>query len=146
MQRFFILTGHFAIASLLTFFLASVVHSQFVLYGLTDIGISISLFERLTMTIDDIQGLFATLGAIISLSLLLGFLTTYFLTKMASVNRIKHLLYPLAGAVAIWVMLAAMHPIMNITVLASARSGLGLISLSMCGMVGGAIFWRLRKP
>lgn len=145
MQRFFILAGHFAFASLLTFVLASIVHSQFVLQGLLELGIHISLSDRLAMTVDDIKGLFATLGAIISFSLLLGFLTVYALNKFIHTVEYAHLLYPLAGGVAIWVMLAAMHPIMNITVVASARSQLGILSLGLCGVVGGALFWRLRK-
>jgi hypothetical protein len=144
MQRFFVLVGHFAFACLVTFVLSSVVHSQFVLQGLVDIGITVSLQDRLKMTIDDLQGLFATLGAIISLSLLLGFTAVAAINKLTKTVYYNTYLYPLAGSFAIWVMLAAMHPIMNITVLASARSTAGLLSLCICGAIGGIIFSKIR--
>jgi hypothetical protein len=144
MQRFFVLVGHFAFACLVTFVLSSMVHSQFVLQGLVDIGITVSLQDRLNMTIDDLQGLFATLGAIISLSLLFGFATVAAVSKFTKTAQYNTYLYPLAGSVAIWVMLAAMHPIMNITVLASARSTAGLVSLCICGAIGGIIFSKIR--
>jgi len=144
MQRFFVLVGHFAFACLVTFVLSSVVHSQFVLQGLVDIGITVSLQDRLKMTIDDLQGLFATLGAIISLSLLLGFTAVAAINKLTKTVYYNTYLYPLAGSVTIWVMLAAMHPIMNITVLASARSTAGLVSLCICGAIGGIVFSKIR--
>jgi hypothetical protein len=144
MQRFFILFGQFTFSSLLTFLLASVVHSQFVMQGLLDIDIKISVLQRLQMTLQDIQGLFATLGAIISVSLLLGFCCVALINKLAKSKRHNTYLYPLAGASAMWVMIAAMHPIMNITVLASARSLAGLVSLCICGAIGGSVFQYLR--
>lgn len=146
MQRFFILVGHFFAASLLTFVCASIVHSQFVLQGLTELGVVISWAERLGMTLKDIQGLFASLGAALSLSLLLAFIVVTLLGKWQ--NRLKQwfsMLYPLAGAFAVWLMLAAMQPIMHITLIASARSSWGILSVCLCGALGGWVFWRLRS-
>ena len=143
MQAIFVLIGHFFAASLLTFFVASMLHSQFVLHGLSELGIFISWNDRLAMTWQDMQGLFPTLGPIISLSLLLGFITVSLLRPWL----VRHytplsLLYPLAGMSAVWLMLVAMQPIMHITVIASARSNAGLFSL--CGALGGWLFGRLR--
>jgi hypothetical protein len=146
MQRFFILVGHFFAASLLTFIVASIVHSQFVLHGLTELGIFISWNDRMAMTLQDMQGLFPTLGPIISLSLLLGFTTVSLLRKWLVTDYTPlSLLYPLAGMGAVWLMLAAMQPIMHITVIASARSNAGLLSLCLCGALGGWLFGRLRS-
>ncbi|WP_340679227.1 hypothetical protein, partial [Paraglaciecola sp.] len=145
MQRIMILIGHFFAASLLTFLLASIVHSQFVIHALVAIDIEVSYLDRLGMTIQDIQGLFPTLGPIISFSLLCGFLLVTLLNKFKpSANQYNYLLLPLAGGVALWLMIIAMHPIMNITLIASARSSAGIMSLSMCGVLGGWVFWRLR--
>ena len=147
MQRFFILVGHFFAASLLTFICASIVHSQFILHGLTQIGVLISWTERLNMTLQDIQGLFASLGAALSLSLLLAFITVTLLGKwQTQLKQWLFLLYPLAGMAAVWVMLAAMQPIMHITLIASARTAGGVLCLCICGAIGGWVFWRLRKP
>jgi hypothetical protein len=146
MQAIFVLIGHFFAASLLTFFVASMLHSQFVLHGLSELGIFISWNDRLSMTWQDMQGLFPTLGPIISLSLLLGFITVSLLRPwLVRHNTPLSLLYPLAGMSAVWLMLVAMQPIMHITVIASARSNAGLFSLCLCGALGGWLFGRLRS-
>ena len=147
MQPYMILIGHFFAASLLTFLLASIVHSQFVIYELLAININVSWLDRLSMTVQDIQGLFATLGPIISFSLLCGFLLVVLLNKISMASQqYRFILFPLAGGIALWLMIFAMHPIMHITIIASARSAAGIASLSMCGVIGGWAFWRLRKP
>ena len=146
MQRFFILVGHFFAASLLTFICASIVHSQFILHGLTQIGVLISWTERLSMTLQDIQGLFASLGAALSGSLLLAFTAVKLLGNwQTQLKPWFSLLYPLAGMFAVWVMLAAMQPIMHITLIASARTATGVLCLCLCGALGGWVFWRLRS-
>ena len=146
MQRFFTLVGHFFAASLLTFICASIVHSQFVLHGLSDLGIVISWSDRLRMTWQDLQGLFPTLGPIISLSLLLGLLALTLLKKwLVTLYSPLKLLYPLAGASAVGLMLIAMQPIMNITLIVSARSHAGILALCLCGAIGGWVFGCLRS-
>ena len=146
MQRMMILIGHFFAASLLTFLLASIVHSQFVIHALISIDIEVTWLDRLNMTLQDLQGLFPTLGPIISFSLLCGFLLVALLKKFKpSTNQYNYVLLPLAGGVALWLMIIAMHPIMNITLIASARSSAGIASLSVCGVIGGWLFWRLRS-
>ena len=141
-----ILIGHFFAASLLTFVLASLTHSQFVLDGLIQLGIAIPFGDRLAMSWQDLQGLFPSLGGAISFSLLLAFLCVYGLSRwqQAIAPRLM-LLYPLAGALAIWLMLTAMQPIMHITLIAGARSAAGVLSLSLCGAAGGWLFWYLRS-
>jgi len=146
MQRMMILIGHFFAASLLTFLLASIVHSQFVIHALVAININVPWLDRLGMTIQDIQGLFPTLGPIISFSLLCGFLLVTLLNKLSKDSQqFNAILFHIAGGVALWLMIFAMHPIMNITVIASARSSAGIASLSLCGVIGGWLFWRLRR-
>lgn len=146
MQRVMILIGHFFAASLLTFLLASIVHSQFVIHALIAINIEVTWLDRLNMTLQDLQGLFPTLGPIISFSLLCGFLLVTLLNKLSKDSQqFNAILLPIAGGVALWLMIFAMHPIMNITVIASARSSAGIASLSVCGAIGGWLFGRLRR-
>lgn len=146
MQGIFIIVGQFFGASLITFVIASIVHSQFVLAELTYIDINISLTDRLSMTLQDLWGLFPTLGPAISLSLCLGFSSVVLLNKAFKPSKaINILLFPLAGAAALWSMFAAMRPIMNITIIAGARTTLGEFFLCLSGIFGGYIFWLLTK-
>ena len=55
-------------ASILTFLLASVFHSQFVLLGLTQINIDIPMAEWIGMTLGDILGLSLSYGIVIALA------------------------------------------------------------------------------
>jgi hypothetical protein len=55
------------------------------------------------------------------------------------------LLYPLAGFVAIFVMLLAMQPVLGITLIAGARSTLGIVSQCLAGLIGGWLFMKLRE-
>jgi hypothetical protein len=145
MANFFTLVGHFMAASLLTFFLASTVHSQFVLAGLSEIGVVMTLSDRLWMTWQDLLGLWASLGPIISISLLLGFASCRLLCwQIQALSAYRIYLLPLAGASAVACMLLAMHPIMNITVIAGARTTLGFLGLCLCGAAGGSLFYFLR--
>ena len=137
------LNSHFLIAVLCTYALASLAHSQFVLSELSAVNIDITLAARISMSLDDILGFFPILAAAIALSLLLGFGTVALIRKFQP--QLTLWLYPVAGAAAILVMLLAMHPILDITLIAGARSTLGMISQSLAGLMGGWLFMRLRK-
>ncbi|MFT4993719.1 MAG: hypothetical protein ACI965_000740 [Paraglaciecola sp.] len=136
------LTSHFLIAVLCTFILASLAHSQFVLAELRALGIKIDLANRLTMSIDDLLGLLPIYAPAIGLSLLVALGTAALLKKYRP--QLTPLLYPLAGFVAILVMLLAMHPILGITLIAGARSTLGFVSQCLAGLIGGWLFMQLR--
>jgi len=136
------LTSHFLIVLLCTFMLASLAHSQFVLAELSALGIKIDLANRLTMSIDDLLGLLPIYAAAIGLSLLVGFASLALIRKFRP--QTSALLYPVAGFVAILVMLLTMHPILDITLIAGARSTLGFVSQCLAGLIGGWLFMRLR--
>ena len=137
------LNSHFLIATLCTYTLASLAHSQFVLSELSAVNIDITLAARISMNLDDILGFFPILAAAIAFSLLLGFGVVALIRKFQP--QLTLWLYPLAGATAILVMLLALHPILGITIIAGARSTLGVISQSFAGLIGGWLFMRLRK-
>ncbi len=54
-------------------------------------------------------------------------------------------LYSLAGAVAIFTILAAMHPILNVSIIAGARGLSGLLTQSIAGAIGGAVFGLIKS-
>ncbi|MFT4939325.1 MAG: hypothetical protein ACI88A_002365 [Paraglaciecola sp.] len=137
------LTSHFLIAVLFTFVFASLAHSQFVLSELSAVNIDITLAARISMSLDDLLGLFPIFTAAIALSLILGFGVVALIRKFQP--QLTSWLYPAAGAVAMLAMLLAMHPILDITLIAGARSTLGIIFQSLAGLMGGWLFMRFRK-
>jgi hypothetical protein len=137
------LISHFLIATLCTFVLASLMHSQFVLYELSAIGVNIDWAVRLSSTVDDLLGLSSGFAPMIALGLLIGF------AVMAMIRHKRPTatpwLYPLAGLLAMMTMQLAMHPIFDITLIAGARSPLGFAAQCLSGLVGGWLFMHLRN-
>lgn len=134
---------HFLAACITTFVLASVAHSQMVLAELANIGVVISLADRLQMTISDLLGLLPSYGSVIALSLLLGFLVTWLISS--KIKKLPDSLFVLAGFLAIISALAAMHPILDITLIAGARTPFGLFLQALSGAIGGFVFMKLRQ-
>ncbi|MGS2719843.1 hypothetical protein [Paraglaciecola aestuariivivens] len=127
----------------MAFVLASLLHSQLVIAELVKVGVQVSIADRLSMSLDDLLGLYPTYGIVIALSFLLGFIVAHLCQKRFNLN--PYLLYAAAGGTSIVVALWAMYPILNITLLASARSSLGVICQSLAGLVGGLIYVYSRK-
>ncbi|MFC3094575.1 hypothetical protein DRW07_13200 [Alteromonas sediminis] len=125
---------------ILTFTLASVLHSQFVVNELVNVGVKIRLLDRLSLTIDDWVGLLPTYGVIIAIGLLLAFIVVGFIIKKAPEKRF--ILFLCAGAAAFAVLLSAMQPIMQITIIAGAREA-GFYAQILAGAIGGALFAKL---
>lgn len=128
-------------ASILTFVFASVFHSQFVLLGLTQINIDIPLGEWLRMTFSDMLGLSLTYGVVITFALLICFGTCTVVAKYW--RTLPTWSYPLLGALTIAIMLAAMQPLLNVTLIAGARSHLGFVFQCLAGLIGGYVFARV---
>lgn len=123
--------------------MASIAHTQFVLYELAQLSVDIPISTWLSTTLKDVVGLLPGYGAIIMIGLLLGF------TIMAAVNRWtklpKPIAYAIAGALSLAMIHLLMHPLFNITLIAGARSFFGLICQILCGALGGFVFGKLAK-
>jgi len=130
----------FLLTWILTFTLASVLHSQFVVNELVKVGVKIRLLDRISLTIDDWIGLLPTYGIIIAVGLLIAFAIAGLLIKKLPTKRFA--LFLIAGAAAFATFLLAMQPIMNITIIAGAREA-GFYAQILAGAVGGAVFARL---
>lgn len=131
----------FLASCLFTFVLASTLHSAFVLKGLIDIGINVRPFDALTMLLQDMLGLLPTYGVIILLTLALAFSFARFsFLRHTQRGDIRLFTYALAGAVGFLVMLSAMQPILNVTLIAGARGITGLLAQCAAGCMGGLSF------
>lgn len=143
MKHILHLIADFLLAVICCFVLASLIHSQFVLYGLIRLGIEIDLMTRISSSMEDMLGLFPTYGAVILIALLLGFTIVWLIRKY--LFSLSGWLYPLAGAASIAIALLAMQPILNITLLASAREPLGIAMQCLAGFFGGWAFMYQRN-
>ena len=127
---------------LLTFTLASLFHSQYVVNQLVNVGIVISFSDRVNLTLDDWLGLLPTYGAIIAVALALAFLVTGLLYRKHPKYGIQ--LFVIAGVTAFAIALVAIESIMNITIIAGAR-GWGFYTQLIADAVGGYVFAMLAK-
>lgn len=130
-------------ATLLCFTLASIAHSQMVLAGLEQQGIVIPPVDRLQMTLSDWWGLLPGYGAIIAVGMLIALVVASWIGKR--IGTMGGLLYALACAAAMLSILMAMQPIMDITLIAGARSTTGLTLQALAGFFAGWSFYWLRK-
>jgi hypothetical protein len=136
------LCTHFLVAVIFAFVLASLFHSQFVMAELTKVGVEILFNDRLSMSIDDLLGLYPTYGIVVAVSYFIGFIVASLLIKRFKLS--PYILYSLAGGIGITVALLAMHPILEITLLAGARRTFGFLCQSLAGAMGGVVFANLR--
>ncbi|MEL0634524.1 hypothetical protein V6237_17255 [Pseudoalteromonas carrageenovora] len=132
----------FLVSWLLTFTLASLFHSQYVVNQLVDVGVVVRLSDRINLTLDDWLGLLPTYGAIIAIALAIAFLVTAKLIK--KVKQYNVALFIAAGIAALAVVLIAIESIMNIHIIAGAR-GWGFYMQLLAGAVGGYTFSHLIK-
>ena len=132
----------FLVSWLLTFTLASLFHSQYVVNQLVNVGVVVSLSDRINLSLDDWLGLLPTYGAIIAIALAIAFLVTAKLTK--KVKQYSVALFIAAGVAALAVVLIAIESIMNIHIIAGAR-GWGFYMQLLAGAVGGYTFSHLIK-
>ena len=144
-NRFIKLILPFLSAWLVAFLLASVFHSCFVLYGLIVIDIDINTASAFSMIFQDITGLLPTYGVIIAAALLIAFTFARFVfLKQSTTTSLSILVFALSGATAFMVMLAAMQPILDVTLIAGARTTMGIFAQCASGFVGGALFGKLK--
>ena len=128
-------------ASILTFVLASIFHTQFVLLNLTRINIDIPIVQWLGMTVSDIAGLALGCGSVIAITMLLCFGIAGLINKFW--RQLPLWGYPILGALAIAFMLAAMQPLMGVTLIAGSRSVAGFLFQCSAGLIGGFIFAKI---
>ena len=125
MNKFFLRLGRFSIAWVVAFGLASILHTQTVLAEYTALDIKIDIADRLVTVYRDLVGLAPTYGLVILLGLLIAFTVAWLLQRKLSGPSVWW--YGAAGGVAMLAILMAMYPLMNITLLASARTTVGLL-------------------
>lgn len=131
------------IAAVATFTLASVAHTQMVLRRLSQLGVELPLSTRLETTLIDWLGLATGYLPIILIGLLLGFSIMSFANRWLSWP--DKLTFGIAGATALFAIHSLMFPIFYVTLIAGARSTLGMSLQIIAGLIGGVIYAHLRS-
>ena len=138
---------HFVPSWAVGFLLASLFHSISVLLSLVQIGVELNVSDWLSMIWQDVLGLLPTYGAIIAVTLLLAFSITHFIVNRLSLHEVKDtssatrfVLFAAAGGLSFLLMLLAMQPVLNVTLIAGARSTLGLVAQCFAGFFAGYIY------
>jgi hypothetical protein len=129
----------FVLAVIVATVLGSIAHTQFVLAGLTELGIEIPVSDRLSTTMHDIAGMGPMFGLIVAIGFLVAMAAAALVYRYARTQR--YLVYGVAGAVA----LTAMGTVYEITPIAGARTALGFIAQMIAGALGGLAFARVTR-
>ncbi len=120
----------------------SAISTQRVIGSLTEIGASVSLSQRLSMTLYDLIHFGTLYGAFICLAFIAAFLAGGLVFRIAKFGR--PIVYIVAGAAAMLVMLILMQKVFfGVPIVAGARDDLGLGLQMLAGGVGGYVFHRL---
>ena len=134
----------FLAAVVVTEVTGAVVQTQFVLASLTDLGIEISLTQRLAMTIHDIAGLVEIYLPVIAVGFIIAFGIAALVVRWLLPGRAA-IGYPLAGLTAVVAAIVIMTLMFDVSPIAGARSTPGLIGQALAGALGGWIFYRLTR-
>lgn len=132
----------FFISWLITFLLASLFHSQYIVNQLVNVGVVIKFNDRVDLTLHDWIALLPTYGIIIAIVFLIAFTVTAFIIKKFKQLHIQ--LFIVAGVVSFALMLIAIESLMNINIIAGAR-GWGFYAQLFAGAMGGLAFGKLSE-
>lgn len=128
----------FLIAVVDTVILTSIVSTQLVLADVTSFGLTVSLGERLQTTFRDLLGVGVPLLLLIGLSFSIAFfIARYAIRKIGGSPTIW---YTAAGLSSLPVGIIVIKYFMGGTLLASARTTLGMALIAACSMVGGWVY------
>ena len=128
----------FGLAVVITAVAGAVVHSQFIVANMAEMGHPVALGDRIAWTGHDIVGMFSTYAPIIALAFVLAFPIAAHVSRR--LNRLRTFGYTLAGAAAIVCALLVMKQMLDISGVAGARTALGIAAQGLAGALGGWLF------
>ena len=136
----------FILAVVATTILACVIGTQFVLAGLSEVGIAIPLATRIANTWYDVVNLgfipspaFGfSYGLMITIGLLIAFIAAAAVAHF--LPRYRVIIFTVAGAVAVFTQLWLSFQSFEVMLFAFARTPTGLAAQAIAGAVGGWLF------
>lgn len=129
---------YFISAVIDTAILVSVVSTQLVLADVSSFGLDVSIGDRLATTLADLLGLGPVLLILISCSFLVAFPIANFAHRRFGGGR--QWWFAAAGFTSLPAAIVLIKLAMGGTLLASARTPLGMFLVALCSMAGGWMF------
>lgn len=132
----------FLSAWLVTYSLASIFHSQFVLINLLQLGVAVPVNDWLAMTVSDWWGMLPKYGSAIAVLITIvlgighGICRLRFLHRLVSISVCFFVL----GWIGMFVMLMAMNPVLDVTLIAGARTLVGQCFQATASGLGCALY------
>jgi hypothetical protein len=121
-----------------TSILTSIVSTQLVLADVRSFGLTVSFGDRVQATLHDLLGLALPLLVLIGLSFLVAFAVARYAIRLIGGN--KMMWFMAAGFTSVPAGIVLIKYFMGGTLLASARTSLGMLLVALCGMAGGWVF------
>ncbi len=131
-------TIHFLATIVITTVLISIVSSQLVLADIQSFGLNVSIEDRLEVTANDIIGMGPILLLMVGLSLLVAFVLARYSCRFLGGNRTIWTV--IAGLSSLPVTLYLIKYFMGVTILASARTTIGMFLIACSCALGGWMF------
>ena len=129
----------FVLAICSAYVVASVFHTQAVLWKLQGAGADIPMNDRIAMTLHDIGGMVPLFPIILGGAFVVAFAVAYIVRRITKAPR--WLAYGSAGGAAMAVMLVAMSEAFGgTTPIAGARGPVGFGFQVVAGIIGGLVF------
>ena len=128
----------FVAAVVVAAILTSIVSTQLVLADIQSFGLAVSFGDRLQATLHDLLGLALPLLILIGLSFLAAFVIARYAIRIIGGN--KTIWYMAAGFTSVPAGIFLIKYFMGGTLLASARTSLGMLLVACCCMAGGWLF------
>lgn len=130
-------------AVLVAYVLAAIAATQHVMARLADMGVEVTLGDRLGTTLHDLASMAPTFLPILAIAFAIALPVAAGVIRLAP--RWRSLGYPLAGAVAVLAIHVTLNQLFDITPVAAARTTLGLVFQALCGAVGGWLFGAMTR-
>jgi hypothetical protein len=133
----------FVAAVLVAYASAAVSATQHVMSRLRDMGIEVSVADRLSASLHDLVGMASLYLPILAIAFAIAFPVAAGVIRMAP--RWRPLGYPLAGGTAVLAIHVILNQSFDITPIAAARTTHGLTTQALCGALGGWVFGALLR-
>ena len=125
-------------AVLVTYATAAMAHTQWVMVNLGEMGVTVSLSDRIGATAHDLLGMATLYLPIIAVGLAVAFPVAALVIRARP--RWRSLGYSLAGGAAVLVIHVVLYQTFSITPIAAARTTAGLTVQALCGALGGWVY------
>lgn len=126
-----------AIACCITYGLASIAHSYYVVGQIEQLGVPVPLADLLRMTLGDLVGLYAY-SVVIVVGLVMGWAVMAGVRRLRKVSR--WIVYPLGGFLVMGTIMVAVSLLLPMTAIAPARHLSGIVGQCAAGLLGGVAF------